>query len=130
MESEAQGSMPSSPMRALSLALGVTALALAFLAWNAFASIKQIEDLEGRALRIEQLRGKIVYLDEVLTMSARMGAATGELQWEVRYRKFEPELGGAIKEALSLAPKSVAVETIARTDAANSALVDMDPKAL
>ncbi len=129
MESEAQGSMPSSPMRALSLALGVTALALAFLAWNAFASIKQIEDLEGRALRIEQLRGKIVYLDEVLTMSARMGAATGELQWEVRYRKFEPELGGAIKEALSLAPKSVAVETIARTDAANSALVQMESKA-
>ncbi len=129
VESEAQGSIPSSPIRALSLALGVTALALAFLAWNAFRTIKQIEDLERRDLRIEQLRGKIVYLDEVLTMSAHMAAETGDPQWEARYRKFEPELTIVIQEALSLSPKTVAVEFVARTDAANSALVQMENRA-
>ncbi len=129
MQSDVHEPMPSSPMRALSLALGVTALALAYLAWDASTSITQIEDAQRRDLRIEQLRGKIVYRDELLTMSARMGAETGDSQWEVRYRKFEPEFAEAITEALSLAPKTVAVDIVARTDAANSALVHMEKRA-
>ncbi len=128
MESEARGLVSASPMRVLSLALGVTALTLAGLAWNAFTSMKQIERMEARDLRIEALRGTIVHLDEVLTMSARMAAVTGDPQWEARYRKFEPELAVAIQEALSLAPKTAA-EVVAHTDAANTALVRMENRA-
>jgi hypothetical protein len=41
---------------------------------------------------LQQLSDEIIYLDEVLTMSARMAASTGNLEWENRYRTFEPKL--------------------------------------
>src|SRR6185503_3348035 len=104
MKAKEQGRVSSSPMKALFVALVVTALGLGCLSWNAVKSIKQLHDVKERHLRIEDRRGIIVHLDEVLTMSARMAAATGEARWEERYRKFEPELGKAIQEALSLAP--------------------------
>ena len=56
--------------------LVMTALTLGCLSWHAVTSVKRIHDMKERHLRIEELRGRIVYLDEVLTMSARMSAAT------------------------------------------------------
>ncbi|MGH9003197.1 MAG: hypothetical protein ACRDYV_08720, partial [Acidimicrobiia bacterium] len=113
-------------MKALSLALAVTALALGILAWSAARSIQQIQRLERRDLRIEDLRGTIVHLDEVLTMSARMAAVTGDGRWEARYREFEPQLTEAIGDALALAPGTEAARVVTRTDAANTALVEME----
>lgn len=55
-----------------------------------------------RQVRLERLQGDILHLDEVLTMSARMAAASGDLQWEDRYQKYEPKLDRAIVEALDL----------------------------
>src|SRR5688572_6521338 len=36
--------------------------------------------------------GRILLLDEVLTMSAKMAAATGDEKYERRYHQFGPEL--------------------------------------
>ena len=80
-------------------------------------------------LRLLQLRGMVVHMDEVLTMSARMAAATGDLRWEERYRQFEPKLDAAIKEAIALAPEVQSAEAAATTDAANIALVEMENRA-
>src|SRR5580765_7683664 len=126
MHPENQPRVSSGPMRALCVALVVTALALGCLSWNAVTSIKQIHNLKERHLRIEDLRGTIVHLDEVLTMSARMAAATGDTQWEDRYRKYEPVLARAIDEVLSLAPDAGAAAVIDHTAAANTALVGME----
>ena len=123
---EDEGAAPSSPMKALSVALAVTALALGILAWSAARSVRQIQRLERRDLRIEDARGTIVHLDEVLTMSARMAAITGDGRWEARYREFEPQLTDAIRDALSLTPGTEAAQVVARTDAANTALVEME----
>ena len=46
----------------------------------------------------------IVYLDEVLTMSARMAAATGDLSWEKRYNEHLPLIIKAIDQAMVLSP--------------------------
>jgi signal transduction histidine kinase len=129
MNLEAEGPVSSGPMRASSVALGLTALVLAGLAWTALVSIKQVEEVNRRNRRIDGLRGTIGRLDEVLTMSARMGAVTGDPQWETRYRRFEPQLAGAIQEALSLAPETGAADAVAHTDAANTALVEMENRA-
>jgi signal transduction histidine kinase len=88
-----------------------------------------MERIRVRDLRIAELRGTIVYLDEVLTMSARMGAATGDQQWEGRYRVFDPELTKAIADAQALAPDAGSTEVVARTDSANVALVKMENRA-
>jgi signal transduction histidine kinase len=115
-------------MKGLFAALVVTILALGCLSWNAVTSVKWIQEAKQRHLRIEDLRGTIIHLDEVLTMSARMAAATGETRWEERYRRFEPELGKAIEETLSLAPDAAATRIIEHTDMANTALVEMENK--
>jgi hypothetical protein len=84
---------------------------------------------QGESLRIEELRGVIRHLDEVLTMSARMAAATGDLKWEERYRHFEPQLDAAIKETLRLGTNPSSVKTAAQTDEANIKLVKMENRA-
>ncbi len=80
-------------------------------------------------LRLQELRGTILQFDEVLTMSARMAAATGDLSWEERYRQFEPALDAAIKEAIHLAPEVYHSEAAAQTDEANLRLVEMENRA-
>ncbi len=128
-EPEGQEPPSSSAIGALTLALGVTVLTLACLAFSAVTSVEQVKELQRHDLRVEELRGTIVHLDEVLTMSARMAAETGDARWEARYRSFEPQLASAIQEALFLAPQSGAAEVVARTDAANVALVQMENRA-
>ncbi len=78
---------------------------------------------------MEAARGKLLYLDEVLTMSARMAAASGNPDWETRYWKFEPQLDQAINEGIRLEPDA-SFGDAARIDAANDALVGMHHRAL
>jgi signal transduction histidine kinase/DNA-binding response OmpR family regulator len=130
MDAEPHTSLSSGPTRALQLALGLTALALVCLAWNAASSMKQIDQAQRMHLRIETLRGDIVHLDEVLTMSARMAALTEDVRWEHRYRTVEPQLAAAIAEVLALAPEAGAVDIVKSADAANVALINMERRAL
>ncbi len=74
-----------------------------------------------------ELRDFIVRLDEVLTMSARMAAATGDLMWEQRYRSFEPQMEEAIRRAKALAPYMQ--EAAGIMEAANIQLVEMENRA-
>jgi PAS domain S-box-containing protein len=71
----------------------------------------------------------ILRLDEVLTMSARMAAATGDPRWEQRYRRYDPQLDAAIAEAKALVPGGSSIAAIAGTDAANVKLVAMENRA-
>lgn len=57
-----------------------------------------------RDFRIQQLSGEIVHLNEVLTMSLRMAAATGDDAWQARYEAYEPMLVQVHQEAIALAP--------------------------
>ncbi len=131
---EALGSLPARGAGALSLrwalsaAAVIFALALGGLAWHVATSVGHLEEAHGRHLRLKQLHGTIVHLDEVLTMSARMAAATGDPRWETRYRTFEPVLSSALREVSSLAPPGLAAD-VRRTDAANAALVQLEDQA-
>ncbi|MGI9383947.1 MAG: sensor histidine kinase, partial [Methyloligellaceae bacterium] len=75
----------------------------------------------------ERTKGEIIHLDEVLTMSARMAAATGDLRWEERYRRAEPKLDDAIRTALDLSGRSIAPVTA--TQQANDRLVEIENRA-
>ena len=114
------------PITILTVVLVMTWAVLAGLAWLSSRSYRETETTTARRLRIEALRGSIVHLDEVLTMSARLAAFTGDPEWENRYRRFEPQLDAAIKEAMTLAPEAFSTEAVAETDAANIRLVEME----
>jgi len=79
--------------------------------------------------QFHKLRASIIYLNDVLDMSVQMAAATGDLQWEKRYRRYTPELDVTIKEAIKQAPKAFQSESYAMTDVARVKLVEMDNRA-
>lgn len=70
--------------------------------------------------------GIIIHLDETLTMSARMAAATGSPQWEQRYRMYEPQLDAAILKAKQIAPGIFTSDAARQTELANIALVELE----
>ena len=116
-------------MRFLTVVVILTGIVLAWLSWGTYRSYQITKVAMERNFRIEQLRGAIIQLDEVLTMSARMAAATGDEVWEERYRRYEPQLDAAIKEAIAMAPHAYTGDTAAETDAANIKLVEMENRA-
>ncbi len=117
------------PIIVLTVVLILNSAALVWLGGQRYRSHREDEARAKQNSRLEELRGEIIHLDEVLTMSARMAAATGDLEWEERYRRFEPKLDAAIKEAMTLAPESLSGEAAAQTDAANIKLVEMENRA-
>ena len=118
-----------SPLALLGVSLVLTAVALGGLGWMSYDNYRDTRTTEVLNSRIQELRGTICHMDEVLTMSARLAAATGDLQWEDRYRRFEPALDAAIKEAFRLAPGVSSVEAVSATDQANLRLVAMENRA-
>lgn len=106
-----------------------TIVILGSLAWYTWRSNLHLKALETRHFRLLELSGQIIYIDEVLTMSAEMAAHSGELEWEDRYRIYEPQLDKAIKEVIELSPDKFMSEDISRTDAANIKLVAMENSA-
>jgi methyl-accepting chemotaxis protein PixJ len=85
------------------------------------ATVTQQFDLQKQA-------DKITYVDEVLTMSARMAASTGDLKWEKRYNDFVPLLDDAIANTLDNVTDEIRAEA-SKTDAANQALIAMETQA-
>jgi PAS domain S-box-containing protein len=88
-----------------------------------YAGIHAIED----AITIDV--GKIIHLDEVLTKSAKMNAATENRRYEARYKSFEPELDAAVKRVIALSEKPGISDTAAlakAVDESNKKLVDME----
>lgn len=93
-----------SRVQLLSVPLVLTVVLLGGTGWYTWESYRTLQRIHSRDMRLIQLSGKIDYLDEALTMSARMAAATGDPQWIQRYKKFDPQVFAAIEEASKLLP--------------------------
>ena len=117
------------PSRAISGFAAVLALAgIVWIGWQFRTLLGEMDRVRSHDQRLVELAGRIVYLDEVLTMSARLAAATLDPAWEARYRRYEPQLDSAIKESLLLDP-GVMGEFASQTDVANQKLVEMEKRA-
>ena len=114
----------------LFLAAGVVTIAV--VTWLVTASLHSItvaENVKSRAVAFEELRGQITHLDEVLTSSARLAAASGEASWEVRYEEYAPILENAIANAMSISGATIASSGATQTAAANQRLITMESRA-
>ncbi|MEM6503353.1 MAG: adenylate/guanylate cyclase domain-containing protein [Cyanobacteria bacterium P01_C01_bin.89] len=96
---------------------------------SAVASYQAFNELVRNELRLQRLSDRVAYLDEVLTMSARMNAATGDQQWEERYQVHVTELDNTIAKSIQLSPESYDDRDAARTEAANEKLVAIEKEA-
>lgn len=97
-----------------------------FSAWSTWNVYRNFQTAIKTNFQLQGLSGQIVHLDEVLTMSARMAASTGDLKWEERYSANVPPLDKAIAEVLSLAPQYQ--ENASQTDQANVKLIEMEER--
>ncbi len=129
----AQSARPSQPglpsriyIKLFVATLTVTVTVTSGLGWYIRDSYHSLKKLQAHEFRLQELTGSIRYLDEVLTMSARLAAATGDPQWEDRYRRKEPELADVIEEVKGITPDVDTTEGIGLTDAANTKLVEME----
>jgi len=117
------------PVRILSVGVLLNVIIVLWFGWQATNAYRAARMSTRSREALIELRGVILHLDEVLTMSARMAAATGDTKWETRYRQYEPELDRAIKRAIALAPQAEIAEAARKTDSANIALVAMEDRA-
>ena len=107
--------------------VGVGLVVFTVSAWNLFDISRGFRSISEKNFRLEALSGTIVHLDEVLTMSARMGAATGEPRWEERYLKYDPQLVAAIEESTKIAPDAYK-NLSAEVNNANTKLVELEKR--
>ena len=113
----------------LRLILAGALITMGLVIWDSWADYRDsLNDVAvvGRAAKTGALAARILHLDEVLTMSARMAVATGDKAWVDRYRKFEPELDSLIKEAGLLALTGQGTSQALVTDKANEDLVRLE----
>jgi signal transduction histidine kinase/ActR/RegA family two-component response regulator len=111
------------PLLLLALALFVAGIALAFS-----------RDTRARAHadELSRFRGESSLLDERLTMSARLAAATGDSVWEERYRRAEVELGEVLRRSDELLALLLGAEAqdaraaVQQTSAFNDALIALE----
>ena len=115
-------------IRVFSLAVIATLAFLIFPTWNTWNLYRASARVSGQELRLQHLIGVVVHLDEVLTMSARMAAVTGDPRWEERYRRHKPELDAAIEETIRLSAGAYAAAA-GQTDAANRNRVAIESRA-
>ncbi len=85
-------------------------------------------DSEAFQSRIINATHKIHFYDEVLTMSARMSAFTGDRRWIRRYREHVTMLDEQLKEAVIIYPKAKII--IQKISTANDQLVEIEENAL
>lgn len=127
-----QGAEPSFPIRWLTLIMVFELLMIGVSVWLIGYTEVRVREGMKRQVRLERLHGDIGHLDEVLTMSARMAAESGDQKWEKRYLSFEPQLDEKIREVMDEAKVlelDLAELGIGTTNEANSRLVDMERKA-
>jgi len=116
-------------IKILKITVILTAVGLSWFGWRTLRTFEHFKTMDKVHHRIIKLNGMITHFDEVLTMSAKMAAATGDLKWEDRYRSFEPKLDTAIKKVMDMSPEQFIDKATAQTDVANSTLVAMENEA-
>lgn len=72
--------------------------------------------------------GRIMLYDEILTMSARMAAATGDFSYEQRYEHFDAQLTQELKSFRNTLASNSMQTYAAETGAANDELVETEKR--
>lgn len=106
----------------------ITAIVLVVLGLYDYRAERVIKNLHEHSAKIEKLRSEIIHYDEILTMSARMAAATQDNRWVERYKIYEPRLTAAINQAIVLSPGVYRKETD-RNNSGKIKLLEMEHKA-
>lgn len=124
-EANAAGAYAARIRRIVATALAAGVMLLGAVTGSVWMLGRAMKDARMQQSSLEHARASILHLDEVLTMSARMAASSGESRWEERYRAHEPTLGAAIAQAKALAGP-VGREAARALDVSNRTLIAIE----
>jgi methyl-accepting chemotaxis protein len=120
---------PRFPARTIALVLTVSVGISAWLVWTAEHTASNITAAYDRAVAGEATLGEVARLDEVLTSSARLSAATGAAKWKARYDENSPLIDAAIAKAGALASPALQDQFKQASGAANDTLLKLEAEA-
>lgn len=118
------------PISLLTATVLLTIVALMSLSWNTYHSYRVTKSAVTQNFKVANLCGRIIHLDEVLTMAVHMATVTGEPRWEQRYRGFKPRMADAIQDLKTVAGSGTIRVWVALAEADNCQLQDMHSHAL
>ena len=116
-------------VRVLGIVIAAASLAVVILGWSAYRVYAGGRTFRDRTLRLAELKS-VVELDGILTMSARLSAATGEPRWREQYDRGARRLTEMLKELATFAETEEARKAVERINAANNAIMAMEKKSL
>jgi methyl-accepting chemotaxis protein len=122
--------VPRLPLPMLLALLAVTVGLIGWLAWSKAGSDNAFEQGWTESIQISTHRGELALYDEVLTMSARMAAATGDSRWVEGYNATAPKLDQTIKDLLALSTPEMQQRLDEMTKSANDRLIALEAEAL
>jgi len=105
----------------------LTAICLAAVTPLIISKIHSENQTTTQLKELLNLSGDIIYLDEVLTMSARMYAFTSDQRWQLRYDEHVPILDEKMAAAISI--NEEIAENLKQTDFANQQLISIETNA-
>jgi diguanylate cyclase (GGDEF)-like protein/PAS domain S-box-containing protein len=117
------------PSRLIAAALAISVLATAAGSIVLWRLHDRFDALHARETQLDEYLSQVRLFDEVLTMSVRMAAATGDLRFEERYQKYDAELDALIKKTVSTLGLSEVRQFVEQTDEANRKLVQIERSA-
>ena len=129
MSSEVSAPVLAKSSLVLAATITVSILSLTSLVWWNLQHLNNHLPIQDRITTVERLRGDILHLDEVLTMSAMMAAKTGDPEWRTRYKQAESRLVHVITQAVQLAPETEAQAASEQLESTNTALMDLETRA-
>ena len=91
-----------------------------------YADAMEFTTAQDLSVRLSQLAATMRYVDEVLTNSANLMAATGDPDWRGRYDETGTHFTRAIAEAQLISPDDGLADAIAYFEEANDVLVDIE----
>ncbi|MFA5825946.1 MAG: ATP-binding protein [Gallionellaceae bacterium] len=117
------------PLRLFAAAFVISISITTLSGWLSWQMHNQAKEMARKHIALTEDVGRIMQYDEVLTMSARMAAATGDFNYENRYDEFDLKLTIEINEVRAILPQADIAHFVSETDDANNALVKMERQA-
>lgn len=115
--------------KALLIGIIASVLIISVLGWTIFRIHVREDNPQNNIGTLNINMSRIMLLDEMLTMSARMAASSGDLSYEERYNKYLPELDILIKKIIRNLPEAQGDHHGKEMNAAYIQLVEMEKRA-
>jgi sigma-B regulation protein RsbU (phosphoserine phosphatase) len=83
-----------------------------------------------KEIQLQKLNNQLIYVQEVLFNSAQIYVATGEKDYEARYREYETKLNSLILESVQIAPEIYNNSELVKLEEVNKYLLEIESKSL